>query len=639
MSYDGTGSFSSNVSIGGNLSLTSSSAAKYIYMTDKPASGTGTARSVLHLDTSNNLGLGYGTAHAGYDTYIDGANIYFRYMIGTTHTIGMLMNSSGNVTIGSSNLASTSYKLYVNGASYLNGATTITGTVNAASFSASNSSTNCQGLTVTSPTGYWSYIRLINKDTSTNYWDIGILDSTGTAIAQANAFEIRNGRDSNSGISIRNNTSSYGKLVVRVPSGQCTIGYWSTADNPVSGSPIWTSGYTADTDKTFGWYYRGSSGSGWKMLLSPAGDLSVDGTETITKANGTTLILQGNSANTNSGEIIFRGRKTSTTGFKIAGEYPSGTPLYDRQNLTIYASDATDAVTWVQAFQITRSANVIIGTSAVNKTLTVNGATTITGTLDLGTSSAAALNFKRGSANYINAPASGYFVFMANGATGGVANASLIIEESNVYARKSVSLGTSTYRWSNVYSSGLNVAYGSSGWASSIESTNAKIFITHSGGTAMAVGSKYATTATDDVVYIRSGQTTLGSGGTNILRLAANGTLTTYGDQVVSSDATLKKDWRPLNYGISDIAKATAGVFTWKDGKGISAGTKAQDWEKLVPQLVHGEEGHKSLAYGQIAMLNTILLARQSESHEEEIKKLRERVTELENEVERLRAN
>ena len=126
---------------------------------------------------------------------------------------------------------------------------------------------------------------------------------------------------------------------------------------------------------------------------------------------------------------------------------------------------------------------------------------------------------------------------------------------------------------------------------------------------------------------------------TQVASISTAGLLTTSGDQVVSSDASLKKDWRPLNYGIADIAKATAGVFTWKDGRGISAGTKAQDWEKLVPQLVHGDEGHKTLAYGQVAMLNTILLARGYESHEERIKRLEAENMELKKEIEQLRAN
>lgn len=125
---------------------------------------------------------------------------------------------------------------------------------------------------------------------------------------------------------------------------------------------------------------------------------------------------------------------------------------------------------------------------------------------------------------------------------------------------------------------------------------------------------------------------------TNNANLTVCGTITSTGDQVISSDATKKKNWRDLKYDVADIAKATAGVFDWKDGKGESAGTKAQDWMHLVPQLVHGEEGHMTLAYGQIAMLNTILLARRSEDHETRIKALELENAELRKEIERLRS-
>ena len=451
---------------------------------------------------------------------------------------------------------------------------------------------------------------------------------------------------------------------------------------------------------------------------SPAAKLEVLGEATITRANGTSLILQGNSANTNSGEIIFRGRKTSTTGFKIAGEYPSGTPLYDRQNLTIYASDATDAITWVQALQITRGANVIIGTSDANKTLTVNGATTITGTLDLGTSSAAALNFQRTSVNYITAPESGYFAFVPNGSATQIANAPLVVNDSLVCPGKSTTtLGSTTYPWiygyfaNSIYftrggtynaivnstkNSGFDIyttanaddataavafrldpnkngrCYGSLTrdgydihsrtdariYVWSANTSNASIALRAYSGNYLQLGSgTYTTiptmiygqyirfftyntssTSVEAIRIIRSGYVGIGTTSPT-QKLHVDGTILSTGDQVVNSDATLKKDWKPLNYGISDIAKATAGVFTWKDGKGISAGTKAQDWEKLVPQLVHGEEGHKSLAYGQIAMLNSILLARGYESHEERIKRLEAENLELKKEIEQLKTN
>ena len=85
-----------------------------------------------------------------------------------------------------------------------------------------------------------------------------------------------------------------------------------------------------------------------------------------------------------------------------------------------------------------------------------------------------------------------------------------------------------------------------------------------------------------------AGNVYMGEDETNGSDLTVYGSITSSTGQFISSDATKKKNWRDLKYGVEDIAKATAGVFDWKDGKGEDAGTKAQDWMYLVPQLVHG---------------------------------------------------
>ena len=136
--------------------------------------------------------------------------------------------------------------------------------------------------------------------------------------------------------------------------------------------------------------------------------------------------------------------------------------------------------------------------------------------------------------------------------------------------------------------------------------------------------------AVEAIRIIRSGYVGIGTTSPT-QKLHVDGTILSTGDQVVSSDATLKTNWRELSYGVADIAKCTAGVFDWKDGRGTSIGTKAQDWSRLLPELVHGEEGAMTFAYGQAALVNTIIEAR-------EIERLKARVEELENEVKRLRS-
>lgn len=164
-----------------------------------------------------------------------------------------------------------------------------------------------------------------------------------------------------------------------------------------------------------------------------------------------------------------------------------------------------------------------------------------------------------------------------------------------------------------------------------ILSTSAEAHLAFSRGNA-----NYVTAPSGGGVYfVMDGKTV--SGANSTLQIFGtychiNGYLESTGDQVISSDATLKTNWRELNYGVSDIAKCTAGVFDWKESGRTSAGSKAQDWKPLIPELVHGEEGNMTLAYGQIALVNTIIEAR-------EIDVLKKRVAELEEEVQRLRMN
>lgn len=69
----------------------------------------GNAINVLHFSDANNLHLGYGNRTKAYNTFISGNDIYLYYGSGT---LGFILNSSGNVGIGSTSPA---YKLDVHG--------------------------------------------------------------------------------------------------------------------------------------------------------------------------------------------------------------------------------------------------------------------------------------------------------------------------------------------------------------------------------------------------------------------------------------------------------------------------------------------------------------------------------------------
>lgn len=189
--------------------------------------------------------------------------------------------------------------------------------------------------------------------------------------------------------------------------------------------------------------------------------------------------------------------------------------------------------------------------------------------------------------------------------------------------------GTTAFASGHIYFTGAHVSSSTGNTTQIVFGTPSSNHICLTSNTgALVLNPTTASTAGQVVIRVGSGTTS-----------TFPGTIQSSGDQVVSSDLTLKENFTPVTYSVSDIAKARAVEFDWKDGRGHSMGSIAQDWLSIAPALVHGEEGSMSLAYGQLALVNTILLARQSESHEERIARLEARAAELEAEVKRLRMN
>ena len=70
-----------------------------------------------------------------------------------------------------------------------------------------------------------------------------------------------------------------------------------------------------------------------------------------------------------------------------------------------------------------------------------------------------------------------------------------------------------------------------------------------------------------------------------------NGTLTE------TSDIALKENIQPLSNVLDKVKQLTGYKYNFKDNEKASMGVIAQDVEKVFPELVHGEEGKKSLQY------------------------------------------
>ncbi len=76
----------------------------------------------------------------------------------------------------------------------------------------------------------------------------------------------------------------------------------------------------------------------------------------------------------------------------------------------------------------------------------------------------------------------------------------------------------------------------------------------------------------------------------------------------------LKKDWTelPANF-VENLAKVKSGTYTRIDNDIRQAGSSAQDWQSLLPEVVlAGEDEDKtlSLAYGNAALVSVIELAK-----------------------------
>ena len=115
-SFDGTGNVDGDFTLNNNAQF---------YIKDN----TNTHVAAITLNSNNLFALGWGVAGKGYSTLLAGNDVSIN--TGTSKAKALHINPSGGVTIGSSDLASTDYKLYVNGNTYISKNLVIKGGVTA----------------------------------------------------------------------------------------------------------------------------------------------------------------------------------------------------------------------------------------------------------------------------------------------------------------------------------------------------------------------------------------------------------------------------------------------------------------------------------------------------------------------------
>jgi len=86
------------------------------------------------------------------------------------------------------------------------------------------------------------------------------------------------------------------------------------------------------------------------------------------------------------------------------------------------------------------------------------------------------------------------------------------------------------------------------------------------------------------------------------------------GTVTANSDERIKTDWAglPADF-IERLAGVKSGTYTRLDTGARQAGSSAQDWQKLLPEVVtvgEDEQGTLSLGYGNAALVAAVELAK-----------------------------
>jgi hypothetical protein len=149
----------------------------------------------------------------------------------------------------------------------------------------------------------------------------------------------------------------------------------------------------------------------------------------------------------------------------------------------------------------------------------------------------------------------------------------------------------------------------------------------------IAIAADTASTGSFFVPYVSATTGNVAVRGTRLTVQPSTGNFTAAGTIAANSDERLKKDWAVLPAGfIERLAEVKSGTYTRIDTGVRQAGASAQDWKKLLPEVVTmGEDAQStlSLGYGNAALVSAIELAKRVVDQEARIAKLEALVAQL----------
>jgi hypothetical protein len=112
-------------------------------------------------------------------------------------------------------------------------------------------------------------------------------------------------------------------------------------------------------------------------------------------------------------------------------------------------------------------------------------------------------------------------------------------------------------------------------------------------------------------------------------------TLSKAGDWFSTSDSTKKYNAKPIRYGLREIMQLRPVDYQWKGSGQKDFGFLAQEIKNVLPEIVHGEEGHMTLSYGHI----TAVLTKAMQEQQKEIETLKAQLKEKDEKVSSLESS